>query len=114
MKYQVGVRWGITNRFMSTWGSSALAGSLSSDGVTIKILVVIQPYTHQPINHEMLQINEFDQGGPELPEGSVTLPEPPSPESCRRKTATIYTRRKTKTRPSRNPRRKWKKSKVNT
>ena len=80
MKYQVGVRWGITNRFMSTWGSSALAGSLSSDGVTIKILVVIQPYTHQPINHEMLQINEFDQGGPELPEGRVTLPEPPSPE----------------------------------
>ena len=33
---------------MAKWGSSALAGSLSSDGVTIKILVVIQPYTYQP------------------------------------------------------------------
>ena len=111
---------------MSRWGSSALAGSLSSDGVRIKILVVIQPYTHQPINHEMLQINEFNQGGPELPEGNVTLPKPPSPEVLQattsglgvskspRKTATIYTRRKTKTRPSRNPRRKWEKIKVNT
>ena len=33
---------------MARWGSSALVGSLSSDGVTIKILVVIQPYTYQP------------------------------------------------------------------
>ena len=69
---------------MSRWGSSALAGSLSNDGVRIKILVVIQPYTHQPINHEMLQINEFNQGGPELPEGNVTLPSPPAQKSCRR------------------------------
>ena len=28
----------------------------------------------------MLQINEFNQGGPELPEGSVTVPEPRGPE----------------------------------
>ena len=28
----------------------------------------------------MLQINEFNQGGPELPEESVTVPEPPDPE----------------------------------
>ena len=48
MKYRVGVRRGMTNRFMARWGSSALAGSLSSDGVTIKILVVIQAYTYQP------------------------------------------------------------------
>ena len=41
MKYRVGVRRGITNRLMARWGSSALAGSLSSDGVTIKILVMI-------------------------------------------------------------------------
>ena len=70
----------------------------------------------------MLQINEFNQGGPELPEGSVTVPDPPSPEILRattsgvgvsklpRKTTTIYTRRKTKTRTMKNPRRKWEKS----
>ena len=43
LKYRGGVRQGIANRLMARWGSSALAGSLSSDGVTIKILVVIQP-----------------------------------------------------------------------
>ena len=48
LKYRVGIRRGITNRLMSRWGSSALAGSLSSDGVTIKRLVVMQPYTYQP------------------------------------------------------------------
>ena len=69
----------------------------------------------------MLQINEFNQGGPELPVGSVTVPEPASPEVLQattsgvgvsrspRKTTTIYTRRKT-TRISKNPRRKWEKS----
>ena len=56
----------------------------------------------------MFKINEFNQGGPELPEGSVTVPEPPGPEFLQattsgvgvskspRKTATIYTRRKKK------------------
>ena len=28
----------------------------------------------------MFKINEFNQGGPELPEGSVKVPEPPGPE----------------------------------
>ena len=28
----------------------------------------------------MLQINEFNQGGPELSVGSVTVPKPPGPE----------------------------------
>ena len=79
MSYRGGVRLGIANRLMARLGSSALAGSLSSDGVIIKIRVVIQPYEYQPF-HEMLQINEFNQGGPELPEGSVTVPEPTSPE----------------------------------
>ena len=70
----------------------------------------------------MLQINKFNQGGPELPEGSVTVPEHPNPEIFQvttsgvgvskslRKTTTIYTRRKTKTRTSKNPRRKWEES----
>ena len=71
----------------------------------------------------MLQINEFNQGGPELPAGSVTVPEPPpNPEVLQattsgvgvskssRKTTNIYTRRKTKTRTTKNPRRKWEKS----
>ena len=105
---------------MARWGSSALAGSLSSDGVKIKILVAIQPYTYQP-SYDMLQINEFNQAGPELPMGSVMVPETPSPEVLQvtssgvgvskssRKT-TIYTRRKTRTRISKNPRRKWEKS----
>ena len=69
----------------------------------------------------MLQINEFNQGGPELPVASVTVPEPASPEVLQattsgvgvsrspRKTTTIYTRRK-KTRISKNPSRKWEKS----
>ena len=63
----------------------------------------------------MLQINEFNQGGPELPEGSVTVPEPPGPEVLQvttsgvgvskspRKTTTIYTRSKTNTKTSKNP-----------
>ena len=70
----------------------------------------------------MLQINEFSQGGFELLEGSVTVPELPAQEVLQattsvvgvskspRKTTTIYTRRKTKTRTSKNPRRKWEKS----
>ena len=69
----------------------------------------------------MLQINKFNQGGPELPEGGVTVPK----NSCRevlqatnscvrvsklpRKTTTIYIRRKT-TRTLKNPKRKWEKS----
>ena len=69
----------------------------------------------------MFKINEFDQGRPELPEGSVTVPEPPGPEVLQattsgvgvskspRKTTTIYTRRKTKTRTTKNSRRKWEK-----
>ena len=105
---------------MARWGSSALAGSLSSDGVKIKILVAIQPYTYRP-SYDMLQINEFNQVGPELPMGSVTVPETPSPEVLQvtssgvgvskspRKT-TIYTRRKTRKRISKNPKRKWEKS----
>ena len=70
----------------------------------------------------MFKINEFNQGGTELPEGSVTVPEPPGPEVLQattsgvgvskspRKTTTIYTRRKTRTRTTKNPRRKWEKS----
>ena len=70
----------------------------------------------------MSKINEFNQGGPELPEGSVTVPEPPVPEVLQattsgvgiskspRKTTAIYTRRKTKARTTKNPRRKWEKS----
>ena len=42
LKYRVGVRRGITNRFMARLGCSAVAGSLSSDCVMIKILVVTQ------------------------------------------------------------------------
>ena len=69
----------------------------------------------------MLQINEFNQGGGgELPVGSMMVPKPPpGPEVLQvttssvgvsklaRKTTTIYTGRKTKTRISKNPRRKW-------
>ena len=70
----------------------------------------------------MLQINEFNQGGTELFEGSVMVPEHPGPEVLQattfgivilkspRKTTNIYTGRKTKTRTSKNPRRKWEKS----
>ena len=70
----------------------------------------------------MFKINEFNQGGPELPEESVTVPEHPGTEVLQattsgvgvskspRKTTTIYTRRKTKTRTTKNPRRKWEKS----
>ena len=70
----------------------------------------------------MLQINEFNQEGPELPVESVTMPEPPVPEVLQtttsgvgvskspRKTTTIYTRRKTKTRISKNPTKKCEKS----
>ena len=118
MKYQIGIWQDMINHLMARWGSSALAGSLSSDVVKVKVLVVIQPYTYQP-SYDMLQINEFNQAGPELPMGSVTVPETPSPEVLQvtsgvgvskspRKT-TIYTRRKTR-RISKNPRRKWEKS----
>ena len=70
----------------------------------------------------MLQINEFNQEGPELPAESVRVPKPPSPEVLQatisgvglsmspRKTTTIYTRRKAKTKISKNPTRKWEKS----
>ena len=70
----------------------------------------------------MLQINEFNQGGLELIEGSVTMPEHPDQEVLQattfgieiskspRKTSNIYTGRKTKTRTSKNPKRKWEKS----
>ena len=44
----IGLRRGITNHLMARWGSPALPGSLSSDGVMIKIVVVIQPFTYQP------------------------------------------------------------------
>ena len=62
------------------------------------------------------------RGGPELPEGSVAVPGPPGPEVLQattsgdrvskspRKTTTTYTRRKTKTRTTKNPRRIWEKS----
>ena len=71
----------------------------------------------------MFKINEFNLVGPELPEGSVVVPEPPGPEVLQattsdvgvskspRKATTIYTRRKTKTRTTKNPRRKREKSK---
>ena len=53
---------------MARWWSSALADRLSSDGVTIKILVVRQPYTYQTFLWDV-QINEF-----------VTMPDQ---KSCR-------------------------------
>ena len=55
----------------------------------------------------MLQVSEFNQGLPELPEGKLTVPELPNPEvlqattsvvgvsNSSRKTTAIYTRRKT-------------------
>ena len=60
--------------------------------------------------------------GDELPEGSVTVHKPPGPEvlwatassvgvsKLPRKTTIFHTRRKTKTRTSKNTRRKWEKS----
>ena len=69
--------------------------------------MAIQPYTYQPF-YEMLQINEFNQGGTELFEGSVMVPEHPGPEVLQattfgiviskspRKTTNIYTGRKQK------------------
>ena len=68
----------------------------------------------------MLQVNEFNQGEPEFPVGSVTVPRPPNTEVLQAttsdvgvskspgKTNTIYTRRKTK-RISKNTRRKCEK-----
>ena len=70
----------------------------------------------------MLQINEVNNGGPELPEGSVTVPKSPGLQvlwatasgvgvsKSPGKTTTIYTRRKTKPRTSKKLRRKWQKS----
>ena len=64
----------------------------------------------------MLQINEFNQGDANYLEESVTVPKPPCPEVLQvttsgvgasklpRKATTIYTRRKAKTRTSKNPR----------
>ena len=72
--------------------------------------------------YEMLQVNEFNQGGPELPEGSVAVSKSPQPKVLQattsvvgvskspRKYTAIYTRRKTRTRTSKNPGRKWEKS----
>ena len=80
-----------------------MADSLSSEGVTIKILVGYN-LTHINLFYEILQINEFNQGEPELPVGSVTVPEAPDPEFLQatvsgvgvskspRKTTTIYAR----------------------
>ena len=70
----------------------------------------------------MLQINEFNQGEPGLSERSVMVPMHPNPEVLQatisdvgvskspKKTTTIYTRRKTKTKAAKNPRRKSEKS----
>ena len=55
-----------------------MVSSPPSDGFTIKIPGMIQPYMYQP-QYEMLQNNETNLGGPELPAGSVTVPEPPGP-----------------------------------
>ena len=46
LKYSVGVRQGLTNRLMTIEGSLALADNLSSDDVTIKILVGGNLKTH--------------------------------------------------------------------
>ena len=80
LKYQVGVRWGIANRLMARWRSSALAGSLSSDGVTIKTLVVIKPYTFI----YLLQINEFNQRDLNCLLKVWRCPRPPVEKFCRR------------------------------
>ena len=67
----------------------------------------------------MFKINEFNQRGPELgchgarAPGSEVLPATTSGvgvSKSPRKTTTIYTRRKTKARTTKNPRRKWEKS----
>ena len=63
---------------MAKWGSSALAGSLSSDGVTIKILVVIQPYTYQPFLRDVT--NKRIIRGNLNCLGNVMFPKPPGPE----------------------------------
>ena len=93
--------------------------SLSSGDVTIKIMVVIQPYTCYNFFYEMLQINlirgtwtacgKSDGArapGPEVLQ--VTTSDADVSESPR-KTTTIYTRTKTKT-ISKNPRRDWEKN----
>ena len=68
----------------------------------------------------MLQVNEFHQGETELLEGSETVLKPPEilqvttsgvrVSKSPRKSTTIYIRRKTKARISKNPKRKWEKS----
>ena len=74
MKYQVGVRWGLNKRLIASWGPSALAGSLTSDGITIKNTVGDTTLHISTVFYEMLQINEFSQWGPELPVESVMVP----------------------------------------
>ena len=118
MKYRGGIRCDIANCLMVRWGSSDLAGSLSSDCVTIKILVVIQISI---FFYEMLQINVFNQGGPELHEGSATLPSPLPQRYCRRllqvlgyqscqeKLLPFILEEEKKERTSNNPWRKWEK-----
>ena len=75
LKYRSGVLRNIDNRLMAGLGSSAMTGRLSSDGFTIKILLVM--LTHINLFYEMLQINEFNLRGPELPESSVMVPKYP-------------------------------------
>ena len=65
----------------------------------------------------MLQANEFSQGGLELPEGSVTVleppPPPPSPEVLQVATSRVGVSKSPRnTTTSKNPRRKWEKSEL--
>jgi len=48
MKYRVGVRRGLVC-LMGGGDSLALNSNLPSDGITIKILVVVTPYHHNPL-----------------------------------------------------------------
>ena len=114
---QCGIRWGIAYSLMARWVSSALAGSLSSGGVMIKIIVVIQPYTWYNLFYEMLQINlirgtwtacgKSDGARAPGPEVLQVTTSDAGVSDSPRKTTTIYTRRKTI---SKNPRREWEKN----
>ena len=100
---------------LARWGSLALTGSLSSDGVTTKILVVIQPYTYQHFLWDVTNVTwtacgKCDGAQPPGPEVLQATTSGVGVSKLPRKTTAIYTRRKTKTITSKNPSREWEKS----
>ena len=52
LKYQVGIRPGITMSHGQAGVFIALDGSLPRDGVSIKTLVVVTPHHHKPLMNE--------------------------------------------------------------